>query len=224
MKLYGTPSGSTNTLRVLFALAEKGQEAQVVPINLMRLEQKASDHVARHPFGVVPVLDDNGFVLTESRAIIQYLDARTAANPLTPTAPRERAQLQQWLSTEQAYFAPPAGVARKNLLWGKFVGHVPEPVAIAQAIQSLEHAYDVLDRALAGRDWLVGDGFSLAEVSFMAELDSMATIPELAHVVTARPSVRRWHQRIGARPTWQHVLEQKRVAQAAIQRAMQPAR
>ena len=70
MRLYGHPLSSC-TRKVLVALAEKGEGAELVPIDLFRGEHKAPPHLARHPFGVVPVLDDDGWVLFESRAIIR---------------------------------------------------------------------------------------------------------------------------------------------------------
>jgi len=60
MKIYGHPHSSC-TRKVLLTLAEKGQEAAFCSIDLYQGEQKSEPHLARHPFGVVPVLDDGRF-------------------------------------------------------------------------------------------------------------------------------------------------------------------
>src|SRR4051794_32297276 len=106
MKLYGHPLSSC-TRKVLVTLAEKRHnDAQLLSVDLFSGAHKKEGYLARHPFGVVPVLDEDGFVLLESRAIVRYLDARLDGPPLTPTSLKERARMDQWLSVDQAYVAP----------------------------------------------------------------------------------------------------------------------
>ena len=92
MKVFGHPLSSC-TRKVLLTLAEKGATAELTPVNLFAAEHKTQGHLSRHPFGVVPVLDDDGFLLFESRAIIRYLDVRLGGTPLTPRAPKEAARI-----------------------------------------------------------------------------------------------------------------------------------
>lgn len=213
MKIYGTP-GSTCTERVLFALAEKGQEAECVPVNLAAGEHKQAAHLARHPFGVIPVLDDDGFLLYESRAILHYLDGRFPAPALTPADPRDRARMAQWMSVEQSYLTG-GGIIRRNLVYARFIGLTPDPDAVERAKADLARTLDVLDRELAEREYLAGT-FSLAEIAFMPELESFVALPSVASVVTSRPNVNRWFERIRSRPGWQRVLAAKRAAEAAF--------
>ncbi len=105
MKIFGHPM-STCTRKVMMTLAEKGQEAEFVPVDVLGGEHRTEGYRARQPFGVVPVLDDEGFVLYESRAIIRYIDGRFGTTALTPTAPRDAARMNQWLSVDQPYVAP----------------------------------------------------------------------------------------------------------------------
>src|SRR4051812_31442136 len=105
MKLFGHPLSSC-TRKVLVTLAEKETDVDLTTIDLFTGAHKQPDHLARHPFGMIPVLDDDGFVLLESRAIIRYLDARLPGVPLTPRAPKEVARMDQWLSVDQSYVAP----------------------------------------------------------------------------------------------------------------------
>ncbi len=71
MKLFGHPLSSC-TRKVLVTLSEKGATADFTLVDLFVAEHKAQQHLSRQPFGVIPVLDDDGFVLYESRAIIRY--------------------------------------------------------------------------------------------------------------------------------------------------------
>jgi len=72
LKLHGM-RGSTCTQRVLLPLAEKGIPFEIVPINLFGGEQKQPAHLAKQPFGKIPVLEDDGYFLFESRAIAKYI-------------------------------------------------------------------------------------------------------------------------------------------------------
>ena len=84
MKLYGSPI-STCTRKVLCTLAEKGAQADFVNIELFKGEQKNADYMTVHqPFGRVPAIEDDGFSMYESRAIIRYLDATLPGTKLVP--------------------------------------------------------------------------------------------------------------------------------------------
>src|SRR4051794_15804913 len=87
LKIYGA-AHSTCTRRVLTVLAEKNLEYELIPINLARNEQASKDFRAKQPFGKVPVLDDDGFLVYESRAICKYV-ARKWARQGTRLMPDE---------------------------------------------------------------------------------------------------------------------------------------
>ena len=99
MKLYGHPISAT-THQVLTLLAEKGHAAELVVVDVMAKEHKGQAHLARHPFGHIPVLDDNGFSLYETHAILRYLDRKLTDRPLTPKDARDCARMDQWLCIE----------------------------------------------------------------------------------------------------------------------------
>src|SRR3954467_8994732 len=105
MKLHGHPLSSC-TRKALITAAEHGATLELITVDLLVGEHKQPAHLARHPFGVIPVLDDDGFVLFESRAIIRYLDATLPGPALVPHEARARARMDQWLSVDQAYVAP----------------------------------------------------------------------------------------------------------------------
>lgn len=90
MKLYGYFRSSAS-YRVRIALSLKGLDYDLVPIHLRRDQQRAPEFLERNPQGLVPALEDDGAVLTQSLAIIEYLEERFPEPPLLPAAPAHRA-------------------------------------------------------------------------------------------------------------------------------------
>jgi maleylacetoacetate isomerase len=93
VKLY-TFFRSSAAFRVRIALNLKGVDYEAVPLNLARDEHRRSDFLATNPHGTVPVIDDDGTVLMQSLAIVEYLDARYPEPRLIPLEPVARARVQ----------------------------------------------------------------------------------------------------------------------------------
>jgi glutathione S-transferase len=205
MKVYGHPLSSC-TRKVLMALAEKHEPVEFVEVDLWNGEQKAAPHRARHPFGVVPVLEDDGFVLLESRAIIRYVDARFADPPLTPGGPREIARMNQWLSMDQSYVAPHARTLALERLVKAREGKPGDESAERAAEGALRAAFDVFDRALRDTRYLAGATFSLADVSLMPYVASLPLL-RAQHVLAGLEHLGAWWARVSARDGWRRAVE-----------------
>src|SRR5687767_6863022 len=106
LKIFGHPM-STCTRKVLMTLAETNTPHEIVTVDLGTAEHKKEPHRGRQPFGRVPALDDDGFALYESRAMIRYLNDR-ASGSLVPSDARARAKMEQWISIETSEFTPHA--------------------------------------------------------------------------------------------------------------------
>src|SRR5436190_24316350 len=91
MKLYTFPP-STNSRKVRIALLEKGLEFERINVDLTKGEQKNPDYLNIHPFGQVPALDDEGFVLYDSTIINEYLEDEYPYPPLMPDGSEGRAR------------------------------------------------------------------------------------------------------------------------------------
>ena len=204
MKVYGHPA-STCTRKVLCLLAEKGASAEFVMVDIMKGAQKSEEHLARQPFGVVPVLeDDDGFVLYESRAILRYLDAKLEGPALTPKKLQDRARMEQWISVEQSYFSPPAMKAILEVFFAPMKGTTPDPDVIAKGKADAAKALDVLERALVGKEFVVGD-FTLADISYAPYLQYLFDT-KAADIIAERPNVSAWAARILERSSWRKAL------------------
>lgn len=202
MHVYGHPLSSC-TRKVLVTLAEKGQKADFTLVDLLKAEHKAPAHLKRHPFGVVPVFDDDGFVLYESRAIIRYIDARFPDPPLTPSHPRDVARMDQWLSVDQSYVGPHTRTLAVERILKKHDGQAPDPAAERAGEAALGAALAVVDRALREGPgaYLAGPAFSLADVSLMPYIGSLRMLGA-EHLLADRPHVLAWWERVRDRDSW----------------------
>lgn len=205
MKVYGHPA-STCTRKLLCALAEKGVDYEFVLVDIMKGDQKGAEHLARHPFGVVPVLDDDGFVLYESRAILRYLNAKLGG--LAPTDAKDLGIMEQWISVEQSYFSPPAMKAILEIFFSPMKGTTPDQDVIAKGKAEAAKALDVLDRALVGKEFLAGS-FSIAEITYAPYFQYLFDTG-LGDIVKERPNVAAWWSRISERPSWQKAIGKAR--------------
>jgi glutathione S-transferase len=200
MKVYGHPM-STCTRKVLTTLAEKGHDAEFVLVDIMKGDHKLPDAIARQPFGVVPVLEDDEFVLYESRAILRYLDEKLAGPKLIPTDLRERASMEQWISVEQSYMSPKAMVIIMNNMFGPMMGKSPDVDAVNKAKESLDHTFDVADKALGRQDFFGGKALSIADISWMPYIQYLFGAKE-GEMVTGRKNLGAWWKRVSERPSW----------------------
>jgi glutathione S-transferase len=198
MKLFGHPM-STCTRKFLFALHETATPFDFVLVDFAKGEHKQSEHLARQPFGQVPALDD-GFMLYESRAMMRYIDDKTG-HTLTPADPQQRAMMEQWISVETSNFTPHI----MKFIFHSIFKREQTPAALEAAGVGLEHACDVLDAALAGKTYLCGDQFTLADICYAPYLEyAMGT--DVRDRILARPNLAAWWKRVSARPAWQQIV------------------
>ena len=116
--------GSTYVRTVKMLLAEKGvTQFKQVPLNVLKGEPKAAEHLQRHPFGKVPVLDHDGMRLLETSAITRYLDDVLPGKSLIPQAAKDRARMDMVIGIidSYGYGALVGGVAAYHL-FPDFVG------------------------------------------------------------------------------------------------------
>lgn len=204
MKIYGHPLSSC-TRKALITAAEKGAALELVPIDLLTGEHKQPAHLARHPFGMVPVLEDGGFTLCESRAIIRYLDAVLPGEPLVPHDARARARMDQWLSVDQSYVAPRLSALVGQRIVRPHLGLPTDAAVVEDAERELAGAFAVIDRALGDTRYLAGPTFSLADISLMpylagADMVGSPAPGDLRHL-------QRWWEDVSARPSWRGVQQ-----------------
>jgi glutathione S-transferase len=166
IKLYTFPP-STNSRKVRIVLLEKGLEFERVNVDLTKREQKNPEYLKIHPFGQVPALDDEGFILYDSTVINEYLEDEYPYPPLMPSDSEGRARARLLEDFRDSHFNP---------LCVHIIYEMRKPEAerdaarIDNARAQIIACFDRLERELEGKEYLAGT-FSLADVAFMANFD-----------------------------------------------------
>jgi glutathione S-transferase len=199
IQVYGT-ARSTCSRKVLTALHETNTPFELNVIDFSKREHKQEPHLSRQPFGQIPAIDDEGFKLFESRAILRYLSAMNG-DMLTPSTVKERALMDQWASVEQSNFSPNAM---------KFVYHYtfnrPQEQAVLEAaLGMLTTCFSALSVPLAKQPYLSGEKFSLADIGYMPYLQFLKDTP-VNDKLQLFPEVVAWWERLRARDSWLKVL------------------
>jgi GST-like protein len=188
-----TPNGH----KVSIALEELGLRYTVRVVNLTRLEQREPWFLELNPNGRIPVIVDRGaddFVVFESGAILVYLAEKTGR--LMPADPKGRSRVMQWLMFQMGGIGPMMGQANV------FFRYFPEKIqpAIDRYQGEVRRLFEVLDRALAGNEYLAGD-YSIADIANWAwvrthkwsgvSIDGLAELARWIELVGSRPAVQR---------------------------------
>jgi glutathione S-transferase len=209
----GSPFGRA----VLATLEEKGAPYRLAPVAPGTLRSKP--HILRHPFGRVPVLERDGFLLYETQAVLRYLDRVLPRPPLTPTDPKSAARMDQAMNVNDWYlFHGVADVIVFHRVIGpRVLGLAPDDAAIAAAMPQARVVFDELARLLGEQAYFAGKAVSLADLLIAPQLDMFASAPEWGPLTGAHPNLRAWLQRMNARPsfkatTWERVTEMARAA------------
>ena len=206
MRLYVHPL-STNARRVLLAVAQLGIPVEQVVVDLARGAQRAPEFLRLNPNHRVPVLDDDGFVLWESHAIMQYLADKTPGQSVYPTELRARADVNRWLFWCAAHFMPAIGILNwENHIKGMIGLGAADPAEVQRGEAQFREFGGVLNDHLAQRQWVCGDALTLADLALAAPLADIAAaqlpVDGFAHLL-------RWFDAVRALPAWQATAPQK---------------
>lgn len=189
MKLYDSErSGNCYKVRLFLSLTET--PCEIVRVNMVAGEHKCPAFLRMNPRGQVPVLDDDGFVIWDSTAILVYLARKLEREDLLPIDARGMAEVTQWLALAQNEglygLARSRAVLRFNRPW-----NLEETQAAGRV------ALSVMDGRLVSHPWLVLDRLTLADI---ACYPYAALAPEGGINLEPYPSVRAWIDRVALLP------------------------
>ncbi|KAJ7871037.1 glutathione S-transferase [Mycena leptocephala] len=202
LKLYGTSEAGSSTSIVALVLAEKRIPFEHIVVDLGAQEQKTPEFLAMHPFGQVPVIDDNGFILYESRAICRYLAEKYAdqGTQLLPKTLEGRALVEQAASVELANFNPVLVRAGKEALRQRR-RNPPDLALLAEVMAGLEAKLDVYEVILGKHNFLAGDEFTLADLFHLSYV-VWIELSGIDVMTSGGPNVKRWWTELVSRPAW----------------------
>jgi glutathione S-transferase len=200
MKLYCVV-GSPNSRKVHAVVSHLGiAHVQFEYLDFFSGELKAADYLGVNPNGMVPALVDGDFKLWESNAIMQYLAATAPANTLFPRDEAARADITRWQCWELAHFNKALGVLSfEAVAKPNFMNLPPDADAVSWSRRELARHAPVLDAALQGRRYLVGDDITLADYS-MAHLEGFKDLSPFDW--SPYPHLNAYFERMRAAPHW----------------------
>jgi GSH-dependent disulfide-bond oxidoreductase len=213
IKLYtaATPNG----WKISIALEEMALPYEVQVIDFASQEQKTDWYMKLNPNGRIPTLEDDGFVIFESGAILSYLAEKTGK--FLPRDVKGRSRVMQWLMFQMSAIGPMMGQANV------FLRYFPEklPAAIERYQREVTRLFGVLDRQLQSREYIAGE-YSIADMALWPWVSGY----EWSGVsVAGFQSLQRWLALVGARPAVQagRDVPIKRDRAAEIEQALKAA-
>ncbi|KAG2098418.1 glutathione S-transferase [Suillus discolor] len=182
VKLYGSPT-STCTRLVALICKEKNIPYELIQVNLAKGEQKAASFTAIQPFGQVPYIDDDGFLLYESRAIARY--------------PIKKYPNQGRVFNFTSFVQP---IVFEKVFKPRF-GLQSNEERVSELLKTLQEKLDVYEVILSKQKYLAGDFLTLADLTHLPYGTAFYT-NGFAEVFDSRPNLARWWKDISNRPAW----------------------
>src|SRR5713101_2290544 len=191
LRIYGV--ARTRAFRALWIAKELGLDYEHIPVEIGQAGARLPEYLAINPNGRLPAIDDGGFTLWESLAITLYLAKKHATGRLYPPTLEGEAKAWQWsLWSVQE-------VDRAVNIWSLHAVRLPpedrDPQRLAEALKVLEPPFQVLDGALAGRPYLLGEDFTVADLNVAAVISRAVDMD-----MSATPRVGEWLKRCLDRP------------------------
>lgn len=201
MKLYGALL-SPFVRKVALAATEKGLDFDLV---LTSPGARDPDFVAVSPFGKIPAIKDGDYSLADSTAIITYLEAKHPEPPLLPADPQSRGKAMWYDEFADTILAASTLKILFNRLVGPKILKIGGDEAVAlQGEAEMPPILDWFESVVSQAGWLVGDEFTIADISVASVLRTLAYVhPGLDG--EKHPAAAAWYARVGERSAWQAI-------------------
>ena len=199
--LYG-PAYSTYTRTVRLALVEKGVAYRLEEVDFLRGATRSAEHLARHPFGKVPVLQHGDFMLHEVGAITHYVDQGFDGPPLQPADLRMRARMFELVGSIVSYIYPAiVGQIIVERLVKPIIDQDPDEANIDKGVRRLEKGLLVLKNYVGDNSYLLENSISLADLYLIPMWSYFLQTPEGRGRVQVPQNMERWWTTMRGRPS-----------------------
>jgi len=200
MKFYNSIGPNPRVVKMF--MAEKGLDLPREEVDLMTGENRQAPYVAKNPSGQTPALElDDGFILAEITAICEYLEEVHPSPPLIGANPRERAETRMWVRRIDLNVVEPMAngfrFSQGLALFKDRVHCIPQAADDLKAIAREKLTW--LDGLVAGRTWITGERFTLADILLYAFLDFGGQVGQ--PLDGANQTLTAWFERVKARPS-----------------------
>ena len=201
LRIWGRAS-SSNVMKVLWLCEELSIPFERVEAGGAFGRVREPEYLALNPNGLVPVIEDGGFVLWESNAILRYLTrTRAPRHPVYPDDPREAADCDRWMDWQGTALNPPLVTVYFTLF------RIPEPerdwAAFAKARDAVAALFGMLEARLRDRHFICGDALTLADIALGIYAYRWLKLPVER---PETPRVQAWHDRLAARSGFQRYV------------------
>jgi glutathione S-transferase len=201
MKLYNAAMPAPNPRRVRIFLAEKGVEVPLVDVAIMKREHKSPEHMARNSLGQLPTLElDDGTMISETVAICRYLESLYPDPPMFGRTALEQAQVDMWVRRIEFAVMTPVGMFWRHAHPFTAAVVVPQYKEFGESNRAhYQRALGWLDKELAGKDFVAGKDYTVADICLLSTVDFASWIG--LSVPDSLSNVKAWHARVSERPS-----------------------
>lgn len=152
-----------------------------------------AEYLALHPFGRVPTLKHNDFVLYETTAITRYVDEAFSGPRLQPSGQQARARMNQMIAIADSYgYWPMVRQVFSPRVFNAALGTVPDEGVIAEGIARSHTVLGALEKLTAGSPFLVGDALTLADIHLAAMMAYFTAAEDGRSALSAYPGLSEW--------------------------------
>ncbi len=196
LKIIGRRT-SGNVMKPLWAADEMGLEYEQIDVGGAFGGNDTADYLAMNPMGLVPTINDDGFIMWESNAITRYLAEKHGKGSLYPNDPHARATADTWMDWKLNAINP----IMRPIFWG-LVRTKPEDRdmdEINAAIKQGHKFWGMLDTHLEGRNYIAGDDLTMGDIPVGPQAFRWF---ELVEDRPSMPNLEAWYQRLTERPAF----------------------
>ncbi len=199
LKIWGRVN-SVNVKKALWCVEELGLKVERIDAGMQYGVVNTPEYRRMNPTGLVPTIDDDGFVLWESHSIVRYLCAKHSAGTLWPADLKVRADAERWMDWAFTFQS-----AMRNVFWG-LIRTPPEKrdmKAIDEGRRKSAELLAVLEKNLQDKAYVAGAAFTMGDIPIGCEVQRWMRVPIDR---PSLPNVQAWFERLGQRaPFRQHV-------------------
>lgn len=165
LKIWGR-SSSSNVAKVCWACGEMGLEFERYDVGGDFGGNDTPEYLAMNPNGRVPTIDDDGFILWESNAIVRYLARKHDQGGLCPSDPQAYADADRWMDWQQTTLGPAFGPYFRQMVMTPAAEH--KQAVMDAAVEATGEVLGILERHLQGRQFMLGDRLTMADIPLCA--------------------------------------------------------
>lgn len=203
MRLHVFPA-SPRAMKVMTLAQHLRLDCEIRIVDLFKGDNQKPEFAALNPNKKMPVLEDDGFVLWESNAILQYMASKKPESGLWPSDPKRQADVSRWQFWDMAHWDPTCAIFVFERVVKKLSGQGdPDPTQLAKGEQDFHRYADVLNGTLKGRKWLTGANLTVADFSIGA---GMIYAKQARYPAAQYSEIQRWYETLAALPAWKKVV------------------